>query len=275
MTKLYFPEFDKVYQSSVDEIWPYWNKEMQSEIARHCVAWSPARMDFLGYLRLSSVRFYKAYIALIETNGRSICDVGGFWGVWPITAKKLGFAVAMTETLKFYGESFRPLFEQIEKSGVEIFDYDPFEAGSELQKQFDFVTAMALLEHYPHSLKTLIENLKLLTADTGSIYLEAPNIAYWPKRIGLLRGETPLAQLADIYMSKTPFIGHHHEFTIAEMRDLARLSGLKVISEDFYNYSLANARKLKILLRYPMMSLAFALSKTSRECIAVLYKIQK
>ncbi len=273
MTKLSFPEFDAVYQSSVEDIWPHWNAEMQAEIARHCVAWAPERMDFLSYLRLSSIRFYKAYCSLAETGGKRVCDVGGFWGVWPVTIKKLGFDVAMTETLKYYGGSFTPLFEQIRKSGVTIYDYDPFSPDSELPIRFDLVTVMAVLEHYPHSLKTLMQNVKGIAATNGRIYLEAPNIAYWPKRIGLLRGQTPLAQMADIYQSEEPFIGHHHEFTISEMRDLAHLSGLKIITEDFYNYSLTGTNTLKLLVRYPLMSLAFLISKTSRECIAITCEI--
>src|SRR5262245_17179829 len=116
MTKISFAEFDAVYQSSVDEILPHWNERMQLEIARHCIAWSPGRTDFPNYLRVSSIRFYKAYTALIKTGGQTICDVGGFWGVWPITAKKLGFDVAMTEALRFYGGSFTPLFDQIKQS---------------------------------------------------------------------------------------------------------------------------------------------------------------
>ncbi len=275
--KLSFAEFDAVYQSSVQEIWPHWNEKMQAEIARHCVAWGPGRTDFLNYLRLSSVRFYKAYCALIKTGGESICDVGGFWGVWPITAKKLGFDVAMTESLKFYGESFMPLFEHIARSGVNIFDYDPFEKGANLTRQFDLVTVMAVLEHYPHSLKIFIENIKRMTTANGRIYFEVPNIAYLPKRLGLLRGQTPLAQVDDIYRSEEPFIGHHHEFTIAEMRSLARLSGLKIVNEEFYNYSLAGADKkpLKLMILHPAASLVFRFSKTNRECIAVLGEIAK
>lgn len=273
--KLSYAKFDAVYQSSVDEIWPHWNEDMQAEIARHCVAWGPGRTDFLKYLRLSSVRFYRTYCALIQIGGRSVCEVGGFWGVWPVTAKKLGFDVSMTEALKFYGESFNPLFEHIRRSGVNIFDYDPFETAGKLPGRFDLVTVMAVLEHYPHSLKIFIENVKRMTAANGRIYFEVPNIAYLPKRIGLLRGQTPLANLADIYQSEEPFIGHHHEFTIDEMRGLARLSGLKIVTEEFYNYSLAGAdmknRKLTIL--YPAISLAFKLSKMSRECIAVLCEI--
>ena len=273
--KLSFTEFDAVYQSSVDEIWPHWDEEMQAELASHCVAWGPGRMDFLNYLRLSTVRFYKAYCSLVDTGGRSVCDVGGFWGVWPMTAKKLGFDVAMTEALKFYGESFRPLFEHIKQSGVSIFDYDPFDPADELPTQFDFVTVMAVLEHFPHSLKTFIENVKRMAAANGQIFLEVPNIAYLPKRIQMLRGQTPLAQLSDIYRSEEPFIGHHHEFTIEEIRDLARLSGLKIVSEEFYNYSLAgNGKKsAKLMILYPAASVAFKLSKTCRECISVLCEI--
>jgi SAM-dependent methyltransferase len=273
MTKLSFAEFNAEYQSSVDDVWQHWNESMQADIARHCIAWAPGRMDFRDYLRVSSIRFYKAYEALIAGGGRSICDVGGFWGVWPITAKKLGFDVAMTETLKFYGTSFTPLFDEISKSGVTIIDYDPFLPDANLSRQFDLITVMAVLEHYPHSLKNLMENVKGILAAGGHIYLEAPNIAYWPKRIGMLRGQTPLANLADIYQSEEPFIGHHHEFTIAEMRDLARLCGLRIVCENFYNYTVANVSRLKMLIRHPAMSAAFGLSKTSRECIAVLCEI--
>ncbi|MBK8466428.1 MAG: methyltransferase domain-containing protein [Chloracidobacterium sp.] len=271
--KLSFTEFDSVYQSSVDEIWLHWNEKMQADIAKHCIAWAPGRMDFLGYLQASSVRFYKAYCSLIETGGKTVCDVGGFWGVWPVTAKKLGFDVSMTETLKFYGESFTPLFEHITQSGVKIFDYDPFVPDANLPQKFDLVTVMAVLEHYPHSLKTLVDNLKHITAGKGHIYFEAPNIAYLPKRIRFLFGLTPLVNVSDIYLSEAPFIGHHHEFTLAEMRDLAQLSGLKIIKEDLYNYSPAG--KDKFILFYPFISLAFALSKTSRECIAVLCETKK
>ncbi len=275
MTILSFPEFNSLYQSSVAEIWPNWNEEMQTDIARHCIAWAPGNFDFLEYLKLSSVRFYKTYCKLIKTNAKSVCDLGGFWGVWPMTAKKLGFEVAMTETLKFYGRSFTPLFDQIKKNGVDIYDYDPFDPQAGLARQFDFVSVMAMLEHYPHSLETLIENLKSITAEKGNIYFEVPNIAYWPHRISLLRGQTPLAPLSDIYRSETPFIGHHHEFTIGEMRDLAKLSGLNIVSEDLYNYSLAGKNRLKLFIRYPLMSLAFMLSATCRECIAVLCEIKK
>jgi 2-polyprenyl-3-methyl-5-hydroxy-6-metoxy-1,4-benzoquinol methylase len=269
MTCLSFKDFDRTYQQCVDEIWPCWNVNMQTQIARHCVAWAPGRSDFLGYLRLSSIRFYKAYCSLIELGAQSMCDVGGFWGVWPMTAKQLGFDVTMTEELKFYGRSFDALFDKISASGVTIIDYDPFAADASLTRQFDLVTLMAVIEHYPHSLKTLIENVKRLISPGGHLYIEVPNIAYWPKRIELLKGRTPLAQAADIYRSEEPFIGHHHEFTIEELHDLTKLSGLKINSKDFFNYSLSGINSLKLFIRHPVMCLAFMLSKKCRETIAL------
>lgn len=274
MRKLTFRDFDAIYQSSVDEIWPFWSEAMQAEIARHCIAWSPGHTDFLDYLRLSAIRFFKAYESLAASGSKSVCDVGGFWGVWPMTAKRIGFDVAMTESFRFYGNSFEPLFGQIAAAGVDLFDYDPFSSEPALRRTFDFVTVMALIEHYPHSLRRLVENLKQLTGPKGQIFFEVPNIAYWPKRVALLRGETPLAQLADIYLSEEPFIGHHHEMTIAEMRDLARLGRLEIISEHFYNYSLADKSRLRLWLRHPVLSFAVAMSRTSRECIAVVCRKQ-
>jgi 2-polyprenyl-3-methyl-5-hydroxy-6-metoxy-1,4-benzoquinol methylase len=117
---------------------------------------------------------------------------------------------------------------------VEIFDYDPFEAEAALDRRFDVVTLMAVLEHYPHSHKILMKYISSLIRPDGKLYIEVPNIAYWPKRVSLLIGRTPLA---DIYRSDVPFIGHHYEFTITELRELADLSGMKALAEDFYNYT--------------------------------------
>jgi 2-polyprenyl-3-methyl-5-hydroxy-6-metoxy-1,4-benzoquinol methylase len=265
-----FSQFDAAYRATLDEIWPHWNETMQAEIARHNVGWSPGKTDFLNYLRLSSTRFYKAYQAAVSVGAGSICDVGAFWGVWPMTAKKLGLRVAMTETLSFYGSSFGPLFEQIRKSGVQLYDIDPFEPHAEVPETFDLVTAMAVIEHYPHSLKTFLENISALTVNGGVIFLDVPNIAYWPKRTALLAGRSPLSDIKDIYESDVPFIGHHHEFTRAELRDLAHLAHLNIIEEDAYNYSLADANRLKLLIRHPAMSAALAFFPNTRECLTML-----
>jgi 2-polyprenyl-3-methyl-5-hydroxy-6-metoxy-1,4-benzoquinol methylase len=269
---LAFERFDRIYQECVRVVLEHWTSEMQTEMALQCHSWGPELYDFRNYLTVSSRRFYRAYCSFAKSGtGQRVCDVGGFWGVFPMTLKELGFDVAMTESLKYYGDSFSALFECIAARGVRIFDYDPFEPGAALAcERFDVVTVMAVLEHYPHSLKVFMENVTSLMSEDGRIYIEVPNIAYWPKRVGLLRGHTPLAQVAEIYRSDVPFIGHHHEFTIAELRELARLTGLSVLSEDFYNYTPGALPGFKMLVRSPLQFLAFTFLKDARECLAVL-----
>lgn len=271
MAYVSFQEFDRVYQSVVRAVLEHWTREMQESIALHCHAWGPGLFDFKNYLEASSVRFYKAYRRISERGAPlSVCDVGGFWGVLPLTLKELGYEVAMTESLKYYNSSFDALFAFIRSRGVEVFDYDPFEEGAALDEKFDVVTLMAVLEHYPHSHRTLMENVSRLMKPEGMLYIEVPNIAYWPKRVGLLMGRTPLSNLSDVYRSRVPFIGHHHEFTIEELRDLARLSRLRIVEEDFYNYSQGSEPNLKMLLRSPFQFMAFLFLKEARECLAVV-----
>lgn len=273
---LSFQEFDAIYQESVRVVFEHWTTEMQAELAAHCHAWGPGLYDFKNYLQVSSIRFYKAYRSFAENEDvQKVCDVGGFWGVFPLTLKKLGYEVAMTESLQYYGASFNGLFKCIADHGVTIFDYDPFEPEAALPERFDVITVMAVLEHYPHSLKPFMQNIRSLLKPDGRLYLEVPNLAYWPKRVALLLGRTPQAQISDIFRSEVPFIGHHHEFTIAELRDLARLSGLTILHEDFYNYTLDRFPKLRTLLRSPLMFLMFPLLKESRECLAVLCKLEE
>jgi 2-polyprenyl-3-methyl-5-hydroxy-6-metoxy-1,4-benzoquinol methylase len=196
--------------------------------------------------------------------------VGGFWGAFAITMRVLGAEVYMTESLKYYGTAFTSLFDYLSAQGVHIIDYDPFNSSSP-SRQYDFVTVMALLEHYPHSLQVLMRNLSAMTKAGGRLYVEVPNIAYWPKRVALLRGKTPLAPQYDIYKSEVPYIGHHHEFTIAELRMLAKLSDLEIVKELFYTYSNRQSFHKK-LCRRPLETMIQLLWPKTRECLAVLCK---
>jgi hypothetical protein len=264
-----YQEFDRVYQESVELVLGFWTRGMQIELAAHCYGWHPDGFDFGRYLRASSPRYYRAYVSLCEVaQGRSVCDVGGFWGVFPVTLQRLGCEVTMTESLKFYSDSFHKLFSAIQGHGVTIVDTDPFEPLVSQMGTFDIVTVMAVLEHYPHSPRQLLDNVVAMMKQNGSLYIEVPNIAYWPKRMALLRGETPLVPIRDIMRSNIPFIGHHHEYTMAELRALVALLDLKIMRESFYNYS-QEGNRLEQFIRYPLQTLAFLVRPDSRECLAV------
>jgi 2-polyprenyl-3-methyl-5-hydroxy-6-metoxy-1,4-benzoquinol methylase len=262
-------EFEQVYQESVRQVLGHWTREMQLELAAHCYGWHPDRFDFSRYLRASLPRYYRAYISICQfAQGRFVCDVGGFWGVFPVTLQRLGFQVTMTESLKFYSGSFHKLFDFVRTTGVTIVDVDPFEPLLCPVGRFDGITLMAVLEHYPHSPKQLLDNVVGMLNNSGTLYVEVPNIAYWPKRMALLRGETPLVPIRDVVRSSSPFIGHHHEYTMIELRELLGYVGLRIVKEEFFNYS-QEGTIFRQFSNYPLQTLAFWAWPDSRECLAV------
>ena len=269
MIPLSYAEFTKLYLAELSEALAFLTPQMQEAMARHNRGWAVDSMDFEQYLRASAKRFHLAYLALCKGRADSACDIGGFWGIFSITLKKLGMPqVAMTETLHYYGSAFDGLFGHIRANGVEIIDYDPFVPGALLDRTFDFVSAMAIIEHYPHSLRPFMENTRAIMAEHGRYYIEVPNIAFFSKRLAMLFGHTPLTNLRAIYESATPFTGHHHEFTLTELHELVELAGLEVIDEITYNYSLPAG--LYPYIRIPLTMLFSAVHKASRECLAVL-----
>lgn len=258
-------EWNRAYREALHGVWAHWSPALQEQVAAHHRGWAPGRFDFHRYLAASSTRFYQAWRAVGGVE--RLCDVGGFWGVFPLTLRLLGARPAMTEASGFYGTAFAPLFDHLRARGVEVIDCDPFHPGRSLPRRFDAVTALAVIEHYPHSLRPFMENVVAGIRPGGALYLEVPNIAYWPRRMELLRGRSPLPPVADVFQSEVPFIGHHREYTRGELREVARLAGLRVERELAFNYSpRGGARRW---LR-PVRAAAFALFPATRECLAVV-----
>lgn len=242
---------------------------MQAEIARHNQGWR--ELDFGGYLRQSELRYRVASEALWRAGPlNSLCDVGGFFGAFPLTMRRLGVDVAMTEALGYYSDSFAPLFAYLREEGVDIIDHDPFEQEPTVERRFDVVTAMAVIEHYPHSHRRFLAFMRTIAEPTGHLYLEVPNIAYWPRRWAMLCGRSPLSSIEDVYASAVPFIGHHHEFTMDELHRLASLAGLNVVEQVHFNYSFVGPR-FKRFISDPLLML-MSLRPSMRECLAVVLR---
>lgn len=268
MRPLGFREFSAIYREVTEEVWARWTPTMQERIARHCRAWGPGRFDFRVYLDASVRRYHIAYRTFAEEPIGTVCDVGGFWGVFPATLARIGYRVTLTESLRYYGDSFSALFEHLESLGVRVVDYDPF---GEVPPPVtaDLVTVMAVLEHYPHSLRRLMGNVTAMASPRGLLYLEAPNIAYWPRRVALLFGRTPLPSLEEVYESEEPYLGHHHELTRSELRRLAELARLEIRCERAFTYSVAGGF-VRRALRRPLETFVTAAFPATREVLAVL-----
>lgn len=289
MKGLTFSQFQALYQDCVNSIYRYWTPTMQELISRHNIGWRSDVYDFREYLDRSAIRYFNAYSAISSHHAqpvKSVCDVGGFWGVLPVTLAKCGFEVTMTESLAYFGGAFDPLFSFIEEEGVAIRDFDPFDSQSVTLGRFDAVCLMAIIEHYPHSLKTFMTNIRGLVNPEGMLFVEVPNIAYWPRRIQLLKGVSPLTPITQVFESEIPFTGNHHEFTQQELRDLAELSGFRVLRDDAFTYSqtpltrsrflhLARDRKIREAISLLIQEIAFKLNPRTRELLWASWVVER
>lgn len=262
-------EFKRIYTKAVNQSLHFWTPEIQKEISTHNVGWTPEKTNTKDYLESSWIRYWKVVESLVKRDKKTICDIGGFWGAFPVALKELGFDVSMTEALKYYSDSFTPLFDYIRSKGIIIHDYDPFEEAPNFQS-FDAVTVMAVLEHYPHSLKFFLNNMKALMNNEGLLFIDVPNIAYFSKRTAFMLGKTPLVPIDNIFNSNVPFIGHHHEYTLSELEDLAELGNFKIIKSECFNYSPSRILSLRSVLLHPIRSIVFSTFPTTRELLMIV-----
>lgn len=267
-------QFQQAYFRSVEDVLRFWTPEMQVEISRHNAAWQIGHTDFEGYLKNSELRYWIAF-QMAYGNGlvNSWCDVGGFFGAYPLTLRRLGVAAAMTEALVYYSDCFSPLFDYLRQEGVEVIDHDPFVDASLDGRHFDVVSAMAVLEHYPHSPKCFMEFMCSIVAPEGQLFIEVPNIAYWPRRWALLRGRSPLPPVEYIYNSKVPFTGHHHEYTMQDLHQLAAIAKLQVVEERFFNYSFVGTWIMRFISD-PFLTL-MSYCPSMRETLAIILRPHK
>jgi SAM-dependent methyltransferase len=144
----------------------------------------------------------------------------------------------ITERYDYYDGAFDDLRDYLIEAGVEIWDLDMTEPVELPEpRAFDLITNMALLEHLAHSPRPVMENMAAALAPGGRILLEVPNLAYWPKRMDLLAGRTVHPPLRDVYLARTPFTGHHREYTRHDLEELCELSGFAVERVVTFNYT--------------------------------------
>ncbi len=229
------------------------SREALEALSKHNHGWHPDNFDQFNYLRLSFTRytFVMNYIQkYYPRKDLYICDVGGFFGVFPAALKAMGYKVAMTEKFAYYAGHFEGIMKYLQDQGIKIFDADLVLEEADLSEKFDLITCMAVIEHLPNSPRLLFENFKKHLAPGGGLVIEVPNIAKLHKRLRFLAGRSVLPPIQHIYKSDVPFIGHHHEYTIDELKWLLNESGFKIKRLDTHNYSKSPLRQ-KIMKLFP------------------------
>lgn len=239
------PRFREEYKRTVVDVMRFVTPERQRVIARHNPGLEPGRTNLTHYLVASEKRYALAvelFNAHLPATGGAprVLDVGGFLGAYPLTLARMGMSVTLAEVYSYYGGAFDDLGAYLASEGIEIWDVDFTEPlADQSVRPFTMVTNMAMLEHLADSPGQLMRNLRAVTDDHGALVVETPNIAYWPRRWSLLRGQTVHPPLEHLFSSATPFLGHHREYTVDELTELLRWTGFRSEAVTCFNYSLS------------------------------------
>lgn len=250
--------FRHTFKKAVADVLNYFDASALNRISTHNPAWSAERFDLEGYLNASSVRYENAlgFLSGNVTNDRcSLLDVGGFFGAFPLAMARLGFSVTLAEKYSYYYGAFDALKEYLSSEGVALLDADfVSENLRSPENRYDIVTCMALIEHLADSPKILVKNIHDHMNDRGFLIVDVPNIAYWPNRIKLLLGQTIHPPLRDVFESEVPFLGHHREYTISDVRELFSMGGFNLIGIHTFNYTPwpKGNWKQRLLLEWPL-----------------------
>lgn len=179
-------EFKDIFIKNLNEIQKLSTKQVLNNISKHNIGYVRNGFNLFKYYRKCYRDYYLAYkIAYnsIGYNGK-ICDVGGFLGVFSATMSDIGYQVSMIEAMKYYSleNGFGDIYRYIREKNVNIIDADIFDKNFKFnmnkKEEFDIIYSIAIIEHYPYSLKNFFNNLKKLKkcrnkAKGGGIYMSA------------------------------------------------------------------------------------------------------
>jgi 2-polyprenyl-3-methyl-5-hydroxy-6-metoxy-1,4-benzoquinol methylase len=186
--------------------------------------WEPIRPNYQYNARILM------NVAMAYKAGGKLMDIGGGYGEYLLILRLLGMEVTSVDFAFLQPDpTFRKVFEDhgIRMVAGDLYAFARGEApggdawkGERLEgEQFDVVSCYECLEHLPHSPKSVMRKITSLLAPGGRFVMSVPNIARIENRTRLLKGRTVHEKFAELYHDGEPyFAGHHHEYTIAEVK---------------------------------------------------------
>ena len=205
------------------------NTNLQDYYDKIDTLWNIEQSGFLGKLREMLLAFEeerKETTVRNFVNTSKYLDIGcGDGGLLVSLNNRYGFGYGIDLSPKIISLARRNIKEQkiknvvIKKANIE--DGLPFKNGT-----FDAVTFLAVLEHLFDPIAALQEVYRVMKKK-GILYLEVPNVAWLPRRIGLLLGKRPRTSFAPGWEGT-----HIQYFTYFELEILLKTIGFKIIKRD-------------------------------------------
>lgn len=218
--------------------------ELQKHNLDELVKSSPGleAFDWRSYLELSSIRMAKTADALLKNlkNNSRILDFGSYFGNFSNLLNELGFEVVALDSYKKYQNSLGWAVNIMKSKEIKILDFEEINQKDQsyLNKNFDAVICMGVIEHIPFTPKNTLETINNCLRQGGLFVLDTPNLAYFYKREMLSHGISIHLPIQQQYYTKIPFEGHNREYTKDEIIWLLNTMNHKIIDFEIFNYSI-------------------------------------
>lgn len=212
--------------------------------------WTEAeRSSWEQYLRCSVARMVRVSRVLREagiSSGKAL-DYGAWFGNYSLLLREYGLEVEAADYFTtFFGGTGNPVHEHLLGRNVSFLDFkDHGEMLEHLEPgTYDVILCMGVIEHIPHTPRPTLERLTALLRPGGYLLMDTPNIAYAYNRLKLMRGHSIHPPIQDHFNCSPPFMGHHREYTLAEMEWMVHRLGHEAVALETYNYSLFSIDEL-------------------------------
>lgn len=237
---------DSVVLRSADDIIQLLDTFQPDAVEPHVALLSDESMPL--YLRMNVVRVVRLVESLRRRGVKTgtVLEVGAWFGSFALSLQRLGYEVVACDRYESYGSAFAGHVELMENDGVQIVSTSRENELDQIASlgQFDVVLAGAVIEHVPHTPRSLLEALYGAVRPGGLLLLDTPNVArYWNRR-ALDRGETIFQPLEEQYDCQPPWEGHHREYTAAELGWMLHRVGCADVEVEFVDYNMLQFREL-------------------------------
>jgi hypothetical protein len=115
---------------------------------------------------------------------------------------------------------------------------------------------MGVIEHLPHTPRILLENIYSNLSSGATFFLDVPNLFYSANIAKFFRGIHIQQPIQTVYESGIPFVGHHREYNVSDLRFVLERSGFEIHKIDQFNYSTNDYFRFLLGLGGPVLFLA-------------------
>jgi 2-polyprenyl-3-methyl-5-hydroxy-6-metoxy-1,4-benzoquinol methylase len=227
------------YQEAIRFLKPYITRDVCKKIAVLDISMDPDRpFDFVSYLERSAIRYDRIFRQSL-ISGAKWLEIGCLFPAFPIALSLMGMNVSIVEDFSFYPSEIHQMYAQVSNTfGIRFLNHNlSTQEDMVLPDRYDYASLLGVLEHLPHTPRFLLENIHLNLNSNGILYVDVPNLYFSFNIQRFMKGQHIQQPIATLYRSGIPFVGHHREYSVTDLRFVLGEAGFRVKGLELFNYS--------------------------------------